>query len=158
MKTYLTLETAKLMFKSTDESIKQFALDNYPELAENKLPSTWEEIKSVERYYIDMYSNINFLEIEKAFEVNYNVSPTESLAKAHLSNMKLHYLKHVYNDGWEPDYTKFEAKYYINFIENKPGLSSSSITSNPLTFKTEKLAELFLKNFIEDIIIAKELI
>jgi hypothetical protein len=156
--TKLSLETATEMYNSGIELIKAFALENYPDLEKKTLPSTWEELRCVSGYYTNSFSNVYFIDNGSTLESTQNTLPTESLAKAMLAMCKLQYLKHIYNDGWVPDYQDEDTKYAICFNRNKPNISCTCNTSRPLVFKSLELVDLFLKNFIDDIIIAKELI
>ena len=51
----LSIETAKKMYLSNDESIKQFALDNYTEeqLKKKEFPKSWEELNGVHGEWIN---------------------------------------------------------------------------------------------------------
>lgn len=156
--TKLTLETAKLMFKSTDEAIRQFALDNFPELGKKPLPKTWKELEIIYWYYVDKLSDIRSCEDAKTNGSNRIFRKTEEQAKASIAMSQLSQLMYVYNDGWEPDRTVDSIKYWIFFRAWIITFEKFYFNHVFLVFKTEEICKEFLHNFRELIEEAKALL
>lgn len=150
----LSLETATRMYNSGDESLKAFALDNYPEL--NPLPIKFEDLKLIDGYYLQgahgrVYYTGSSINSPAAFL-------WESQAKAAIALAKLSQLKAVYNAGWEPTYNGKEAICTILISNNVPIAGTTRNASRFLTFKSEELRDKFLKHFRDLIMEAKPLL
>ena len=125
-----------------------------------QLPKTWEEFceqNMVKRneYYLDASSCITeFLNNGRNIYTDRNVLPNKQAAEAHLALMQLHQLRDCYRQGWIPDWNnqktikvcivqRFPGRY---IIEPRDGFYPAF-----LSFKDNKTAKEFLKNF-EDLI------
>jgi len=71
---------------------------------------------------------------------------------------KLIVIRDVYRDGWIPDWSDDEDKYCLCYGDNALRLSRYARSAELLSFQTKELAELFLKNFREDIEFCKMLL
>jgi len=157
--TTLSLETAKLMYQSSDLAIKQFALDNYPELGIKSLPKTWEELKEISGYYIDAEDDsVNSIQEVKTSSSTQSVFETREQAEASIALAQLSQLKKVYNGDWEADWSKIANKFCLEYSSGKIEKRVYSATQQFLTFKTSELREEFLKNFRDLIEQAKPLL
>lgn len=173
--TILSLETAKLMYKSTDEGVKQFALNNFSkeELEAKELPKSWEDFTKnniIEGYTI--YSDDKMIEVPniqyvKSTSKNKNryftdVFPTESLAKASLALSQLLQLRNAWWGDWNPYGAKNvkDIKYSIIYNQDLKDLSVENNYSfnRVFVFETKELAKDFLETFEELLVEAKELI
>jgi hypothetical protein len=150
----LSLEVAKEMYISGIESIKSFALENYPELGKKELPKSWEELDSIDGAYVTRNSiTQNVKGFSSCDTKNQNVFKTEDQANAAIALAKLSQLKAVYNEGWVADWEddnhlKTCIVPFLNYIE----IRSSYEYPKFLSFKDHKTAQEFLTNFKEDII------
>lgn len=158
MKAELTLKTAKEMYKQGGTA-KMFALDNYTEeqLTKKELPSSWEELNSVEGYYIKSNSDI-ICSRGLTFCDNKNIFPTRELAEASLALAQLLQLRDRYNDGWVADWNDRNKKYIINIFLGKIDIDYYHNIQSVLNFKTRELRDLFLENFRDLIETAKPLL
>lgn len=159
----LTLETAKLMYKSSDEGIKQFALNNYSkeELESKELPKSWEELESIRGSYVNNDSVvINNIIKRNVLDHNKNLFPTESLAKGVLALAQLLQLRNAWWNGWESKYGVNFKKYFItfNFEEKELEVCMAWKYNNLFVFQTKELAEQFKDTFSELLFEARELI
>lgn len=151
----LTLEKAKEFYKKGGE-FRDLALSAFTEeeLTKVELPKTWEEFcKSYNmrsnECFINLRSDIASVPDKYEREINSdrNVLPSERAAKAHLALMQLHQLRDCYRQGWKPDWGSNHCKYSI--ISDKkilcvvPSINCSCF----LSFQSEEIARLFLKNF-----------
>lgn len=150
----LTLEKAKEFYKKGGE-FRELALSAFTEeeLTKVELPETWEEFcrqftKIRGEYYIDTDSSI-YGDGDGYRDPLYdkNMLPSKKAAEAHLALMQLHQLRDCYRQGWEPDWGNNHCKYSI--ISDKkilcvvPSINCSCF----LSFQSEEIARLFLKNF-----------
>lgn len=158
--TNLSLETAKLMYKSEDLAIKQFALDNYSkeELEEPNLPMKWEDIKEIDGYYIDTDSNIRYYKTLNNKEINKNIFPTKEYAEASLALAQLLQLRQAWIGDWQPDYNNSSNKFVIHVTKDTIGTDIMLYSQNLLSFPTFKLTHLFLETFRDLLEIAKPLL
>lgn len=119
----------------------------------NWLPKTWEEfcannpIKE-EEFFIDADCEIDkpCRELRDPLR-DANILPNEEYAKAMIALCQLIQLRDCYNNGWQPDWKTFEAKYCIcieqNIVQLKMGYGISCL----LAFKTQKIRDEFCINF-----------
>jgi len=151
-KVEISLKTATRWYSGQDAELKELALQTYPEL-KKELPKSWEELKKIQGWIIDEDDS----EIEKtlfvsAYVDNQNIFKTENQAKSALAMAKLSQLMAVYNDGWAADYNnEDQEKYVIVKFRNKIQVNKGGLYKEFLTFKSEKLAYEFLKNFRKEI-------
>lgn len=157
MKAKLTKEVAEKMYKSEDESVRAFALSNYPELEEEVLPKTWEELGRIYGCYIRPDSCIKDADCFTVSE-NKTVYPTRELAEASLALAQLLQLRDRYNGDWVADWSGGHWKYVIDVYNDKINTNYYGLTQKVMHFKTEELRDKFLENFRDLLEIAKPLL
>lgn len=151
----LSLELAKKMYEGTNEELKQFALENYPELGKKPLPKSWEELEDKKGWFVNGLGGLVKSVNERFSHVDFE---TKEQALASIALAKLSRLREVYRDGWKPDWSDDKAsKFCIT-----PKLSGIDVnmyfnTGFFLSFQDRKTAELFLENFKDLIEQAKPL-
>lgn len=141
----ISKDTAKEMIESGIESLKKVAYDTYPELKENELPEKWEELGSIDGYYIDSVSDICQMHLDFASHGCKNTVPTEELAEAILALCQLLYLREVYRAGWKPDFNTWKNLVYID--SNNWAIGGSLSMHEIFTFQNKETAKLFRNNF-----------
>ena len=122
-----------------------------------RLPKKWEDLESLNGYYIDDFSEIVATE-GVIHQCSKNTLPTEKLAEAMLALCQLLYLRDIYNDGWVANWANGISKYCIEMYDGKLGVEIYSATQKILAFKTEELRNEFFKNFKDLVEIASPLI
>lgn len=151
----LTLEKAKEFYKKGGE-FRDLALSAFTEeeLTKVELPKTWEEFcKSYNmrsnECFINLRSDIASVpdKYERKINSDKNVLPSEEAAKAHLVLMQLHQLRDCYRQGWKPDWGNGHCKYSIISDKKILCIVPSINCSCFLSFQSEEIAKLFLKNF-----------
>lgn len=158
---FLSLETAKEMYKSSDKAIKQFALDNFTkeELEAKELPKTWEELRMIKGYFIhsdvskvSSYVNTTLFDKNKYKYKWKNIFPTKELAEASLALAQLLQLRDVYNGDWKVDLNNKpnEERFIIYNNYNHIACACSHNGSNYiLSFKDINIRNQFFNNFTE---------
>lgn len=155
----LDLATAKLMYESSEEGIKQFALLNYTEeeLTKVELPKKWSEIDKLTGYYVNVTSSITPASARPQFPgyQNRNTFPSEEQAKASIALAQLLQLREIYRQGKIPGITLLVGVH----LSRKPQhsiilvcgewevLSCVQTRNQTFTFVDREICELFLKNF-----------
>ena len=157
MKPILTKEIAQKMYESNEQSLKDFALLNYPELGEKQLPKTWEELKDVKGWYVEYNSIVVGANYPNSDNEDKNIFATKEQAEASIAMAQLSQLREVYRDGWNPDFSNSETKYVIEFYENKIYKDECCGTNNFLSFQSAEVRDEFLENFRDLILTAKPL-
>ena len=159
MKAKLTKEVAEKMYKSEDESVRAFALSNYPELGEEVLPKTWEELGELDGYYITQRANIAKWDFKPLLrDENKDTYPTRELAEAALALAQLLQLRDRYNGDWVADWSDCEDKYVIEIYRGKIDTDVYHGRQKVMRFKTAELRDKFLENFRDLLEIAKPLL
>ena len=153
----ISQETATRWYNGANSELKAMALTAYPELAVKELPKTWEELKMVKGYFVDLYSVIS-ISAGSPTERNRNFFATKQQAEASIAMAQLSQLMAVYNDGWVADWTDEIKKIVIVFYEDKFICDWTHSVKYFLNFKNEETAELFLENFSSLIQTAKPLL
>lgn len=126
--------------------------------AKKGLPKTWEELKSIEGYFVDSYSRISDYEGGTRLE-NRNTFPTNELAEASIAMAQLSQLREVYRQGWKPNWEDMnENKYVIKLYKNKPFRINSYCIGYFLSFQSAEIRDEFLNNFRDLIESAKPLL
>lgn len=120
------------------------------------LPKTWEELKTVDGWYIA--NNSGGIHKYAGTHINKNLIPTLELAKAMLALCQLLQLRDRYNDGWEPDWKNNEQKHCIVNASNNISIDYFYGRNAILSFKTEELRDEFYNNFRDLIETAKLLL
>ena len=150
----LTLEKAKEFYKK-DGEFRDLALSAFTEeeLTKVELPKTWEEFCSqfnmqYGEYYIYIDSSIKENSDDYRNSIfDRNMLPSKKAAEAHLALMQLHQLRDCYRQGWKPDSVNNQCKHSIIFNSNTPEIVPSFTCNCFLSFQSEEIAKLFLKNF-----------
>ena len=159
MKPTLTKEIAQKMYESNEQSLKDFALLNYPELAKKQLPKSWEELGVISGWYVNLNScpsDINCLDIRQS---NNQVFATKEQAEASIALAMLSQLREVYRDGWKPDWSdEKQWKYSIGLFKDRLDDENYKFTCNFLSFQSAEVRDEFLENHRELILTAKPLL
>lgn len=151
---FLSLETAKELYNSGGAS-RKFALDNYSEdeLKAKVLPMKWEDIKNLKGYYIDHDSTIrNVVLANNELVKNYNIFPTESLAKGALALAQLLQLRDKWNEGIDLKLNDTDIAKSCIYFNNFTRSFEVGITYNInilFIFKNSTTTRLFLDTFKE---------
>ena len=159
MKPTLTKEIAQKMYESNEQSLKDFALLNYPELGEKQLPKSWEELNYIKRgYYVGSDSTISGdgggFTIDRQ---NRNTFATKEQAEASIAMAQLSQLREVYRDGWKPDWSDDSSKYSIGLFKERLDDDNYKYSCNFLSFQSVEVRDEFLENFRDLILTAKPL-
>ena len=151
----LTLEKAKEFYKKGGE-LRDLALLAFTEeeLTKVELPKTWEEFCSqfntqYGEYYIYIDSSIKENSDDYRNPLyDRNMLPSKKAAEQHLALMQLHQLRDCYRQGWTPNWLDGKAKYCIvHGIAITYLIAAYEGTKAFLSFQSEEIAKLFLKNF-----------
>jgi len=123
------------------------------------LPKTWEELKSIEGFYVSTNSQTEHTTNVYVNSNNCNVFATEEQAQASIALAQLSQLREVYRNGWKPDWADGNDKAYIYFDGdgNDIQVAYNSTTPKFLSFELYATAQEFLKNFRDLIEQAKPL-
>ncbi len=127
---------------------------------ENELPKSWEDLETINGFYVNSASNIDKVKDEAyAVEDNKNVFPTRKEAEACLALAQLCQLRDRYNDGWKPNWAMYKTeKWCIEVVNYKITKNTYYTIHRVLAFKTKELRDEFLENFRDLIEIAKPLL
>jgi hypothetical protein len=86
-------------------------------------------------------------------------APSEELANATVTLLKLLFLRDYYNEGWQPDWTDGdEYKYCIKNFGNELYTIDLDFSARVMTFKTPEIRDKFLEEQKELLEIAKPLL
>lgn len=145
-KATLSLELAKKMYSGDDEQLKQFALENYPEL---------EDVTSRVKSFEDACKE---LRISSDYPIILTQGTTSDLATKIMIGYKLSIIAAALNQGWQADWSNEEYKWFPYFVYDKTekGLqfsnsfyySNCSYVPAHLCFKTKELSNYAGKQFI----------
>lgn len=135
-----------------ETKIKDGIIEFIPEKNQNELPNKWGLEKDKTYYYIDNRSEIDNMYIDLKYSCgepsDHNCLPTEELAKAMLSFIKLITMRERYRD---------ESNHYPYIIYGcgkiKNHLNWCGHGRGGLTFQSSEIRDLFSKNFHDDIMI-----
>lgn len=121
----------------------------------------FEEVKQkrISGFYVNDVSDI--LEVSNRIfgKDDKNIFRTKEQAEACLALAELSQLMFEANEGWEPDWSdENQKKYTIGFSYNKIGTGVYNTLKMFLAFKTNEIAEKFLKENKELILKAKPLL
>ena len=150
-----TLEKAREFYKKGGE-FRDLALSAFTEeeLTKGGLPKTWEEFCNnykvqKEACFIDSDSDIVVVSSgTRLIDSDQNLLPNKQAAEAHLALMQLHQLRDCYRQGWTPNWSDGKAKYCIvHGIAITYLIAAYEGTKAFLSFQSEEIAKLFLKNF-----------
>lgn len=154
----LTIETATRWYNGCDKELKALALQTFPELEKKELPKSWEELGFIELgYHVTTNSEVIGGGGYSNCPENYNAFATKEQAEASLALAQLSQLREVYRDGWKPNWSNGLSKHSIRFWEGVVSKISSEYVDVFLSFQSEEVRDLFLKNFRDLIEQAKPL-
>jgi hypothetical protein len=154
----IDLDTATRWYNSTDKELKALALETFPELGIKPLPKTWEELKEIVGFYIDVNSSVEIAEECCTSDLDHrNVFATREQAEASLALAQLSQLLKVYRNNWVPNWEDNKRKYCIYFENNSITTTYLVAMNQFLSFQDEKTRNLFLENFKDLIEQAKPL-
>ena len=125
-----------------------------------KLPQSWEELKTVEGFYVDSCSEINDYS-NSVEEGGRNTFPSIQEAEAAIALAQLCQLRDRYNDGWKPDWEDVKIKKYcIIILGHRINNDTTFRFKRVLSFKTADLRDEFLScpEIVKLIEIAKPLL
>ncbi len=111
------------------------------------IPKTWEELESIEGFYVTTSSKAEYIKEVDANPNNCNVFATEEQAKASIALAQLSQLREIYRNGWKPDWTDNSDKACIDV--DQYGMTIRSYAGTPLflSFQSWEIAQEFLENF-----------
>ena len=143
------LETAQRWYGSSDEELKQLAVQTWPEVAEVKLPERWEDLKRIGGFYIG--DNAKVHDVSDGFLCtmeNKNIFATKEQAEASLAFAQLTQLAAVWCDknGKYGIYLDFDKRVISVDIANNEGWNFI------IRFETKQKANRFIELF-EDLIL-----
>ena len=156
----MSLDLAKQML-GKDEAMDMLIKQNFSdeELGiKPKLPKKWEDIEEIKGFYIDKGFSIECLGRSLPMKQYRNIVPTKELAKAILALCQLLYLRDIYNDGWEANWSDASWKHSINREKNTLIKGFHIDLARPMTFKSPELCDEFMTNFKDLLEIAKPLL
>jgi len=160
MKAIFTKEIAQKMYESNEQSLKDFALLNYPELRKKQLPKTWDELKTIDGYYYSTFDKEGIVEAMN-FHTRRNenriIFATKEQAEASIAMAQLSQLREVYRDGWKPDWSDDSFKYSIGLFKDRLDKEYYKYSCSFLSFQSAEVRDEFLENFRELILTAKPL-
>lgn len=112
------------------------------------LPKSWEELRTVDGYFINPYSAIVEIGCLSTYCFAKNTFATEKQAQSALAMAQLSQLIKVYNGGWVADYNdNDQPKYAIIRYGDKLKSDYFYDTFNFISLRTSELRDEFLKNF-----------
>jgi hypothetical protein len=149
----LSLEVARKMYASNDESVKAFALENYSkeELEKPKRPNTVIGMPAQKVFYVSTHSYVGNVDTsDKTCGLDINLWNTEAEAEACLALAQLTRLRDAWNEQplheWCDWNTANLKKHSVVLESNRIVVFGSTYVSRPLTFKSEKLAHEFISD------------
>lgn len=152
----VTLETAKRWYEVGGE-MRDMALSlySYEELRGTGLPKSWGEYwKSEGEKGTKM-----MVACESIYEyARLNLFDDYNEAVKHCCMIKLHILRDIYRNGWKPDWNDESIKYCIIPQDCSCKIALRTFESYFLSFRSKKVAEEFMKNFMGLIIEAGDLV
>lgn len=112
-----------------------------------ELPEKWEELGIIEGYWVDRDSVEKNTKNRLCDSENRNIFKTEEQAKASIALAQLSQLREVYRDGWKPNWKDGIQKWGIGMVNDQIDLDYYDSHNAFLSFQSQEIAELFLKNF-----------
>ena len=160
----LTLDKAKEWYKKGGE-LKEIALQAFTENELNPLPRSWEEFcknypKTVGEAFTDTLSIIfccDENDTNRDPHKDKNYCPSKKSAEAHLAMIQLEQLRNCWWGDWKPEWNNSE-KFIIKWDEYNLTVLTARCIHAFLVFPTRKMAEGFLRCFIDLIEKAGDLI
>ena len=149
----LDLNTAKEWYSSENETLKELALQTFPELKKKQLPKRWNECTPVDTYYISHMSNVyptQSLFCTGFISPNKNNFKTAEQAEASIALAQLSIARDEYRQGWMPDWENNTQPKHCIILKNKKFILDELYETNYfLSFQTQEIAAEFLNNFKE---------
>ena len=126
---------------------------------EAQLPKSWEDLETIEGYYTNSFSDIQYLGKQRIKNKSLNTFLNEKQSEASIALAQLSQLRDVYRNGWVPDYNNVKDYKYciITCGTDKFNIQLFYELSFFLSFQSRKIAEQFLHNFKDLILKAKPL-
>jgi len=118
------------------------------EALENPLPSKWEDLTDQQAY-----DYLSIAETEDSFNSVWRLVPSRYKALR-----QLEILRDIYNDGWDRELSTIECSIYFSQGILSLYRGEKKGKSHFLNFKDIETRDLFLRNFEEFIVGAKELL
>ena len=138
------------------DSLGQALIQNgFAEVAKKWLPQKWEELGSVNGWYVYNNSIVDNAEPCLTRPENRNIFPTKEEAEAVIAMAQLSQLRDVYNNGWKPNWSDGIEKWCIIFSSGNICIETYHFDHHWLCFETAELAQEFVENFKDLILIAK---
>lgn len=148
----MTLQDAKKLYNLENPELKEIALRYFSEteLTNEQLPVCWEDLNTIDGYFVDEYSIITSIGDAVAEKHNLNVFATEKQALSALAFAQLSQLAKRMNNGWEPDWEdNDERKFTVHCVGGLFRISIWFKDHCHVAFKTEEMAKFSLKNHAE---------
>ena len=143
-----------------DEENSSFTCIKFKEVEKKKV-KCWENLETIEGFYINSDSNIREAEGYTASDNVKNVFATKEQAEACIALAMLSQVMKNVNGDWIPNWKECnqkKKKFVIRFYEDTIVSDSSEVCSFFLSFPTEKIRDNFIKDYKELIIKAKPLL
>ena len=161
----LTAFLAQRWIESGDEELGALAYQTWPELREPVYPKSWEQLQYTKGYCITKDSRIEYSTIQKPCDTNRSIWPTKELAEASIALAQLLQLRAEYN-RLTPDTDRDTLSNHLIFKGSAVDNEHIRVESFPknhgviklLCFDSEKVRNLFYKNFEHLLNIAKPLL
>lgn len=119
----------------------------------------WKDIGAVSGYYVSSTSSVNKYNSTDPGNSDRNTWPTEEEAEASIALSQLLQWRNKYNEGWVADWSPDSYYKWVIFYKNNSILIDNYRGyQRVLSFKSEDIAEKFLKDFADLIEIAKPLL
>lgn len=113
-----------------------------------ELPKSWEELKTIEGFYVTSDSIIYRAAPQNTNNYQRNLFVTKEQAKASIALAQLSQLREVYRQGWEPDWNETTVvKYIIANDLNELKADYCYRSSYFLAFQSPEIRDEFLANF-----------
>jgi hypothetical protein len=142
------LETAQRWYGSSDEELKQLAVQTWPEVAWVKLPERWEDLEKIEGCFVTSTSDVRYVSKWQYDSEEKNVFATKEQAEASLALAQLTQLAAVWcdKDGMYGIYIDFDKRVISVGIADDAGYDFV------LRFETKEKCNRFIDLF-EDLIL-----
>jgi hypothetical protein len=130
-----------------------FIIDGFNDISvvltkkQNQLPKNWNDLECVSGWIGLMETKISRAHYSKNTGRFINYFKLEREAQASLELAKLTHLRHIYRNGWEPDWADAKPKWCIAMWDNVLDIKCESNKHFFLAFEYKETAKLFLNNF-----------
>jgi hypothetical protein len=146
----LTIESAKKMFESGDENLRQLALDTFPEL---RGLQKWEELDRISGYYVNSDSEIYEISGKPTkYVVHSNIFAEENQAEGFgLAAPRLTQVVKRARRGWKPKFDGSQDNWVVVLYDGILRIENYRYIPYPFAMPTKELAEQLLKECREDL-------